>query len=150
MYYSKTGFNNHKRNNAFFEKNDLGNFLHDVFGGTVADMIKTEMTSTRPAVNVIESKTDYRLELAVPGLTKEDISIKLEKSLLKISAEKKRELVEGEKITRKEYDFHSFKRSFQLPDKVDTKAIKASVKNGILSISLGKKTKEDARDINID
>jgi len=150
MYYSKTGFNNHKRNKAFFEKNDLGDFLHDVFGGTVADIIKTEMTSTRPAVNVIESKTDYRLELAVPGLTKEDISIKLEKSILKVSAEKKRALEEGEKITRKEYDFHSFKRSFQLPDKVDAKAIKATVKNGILVISLGKKKKEDARDINID
>ena len=151
MHYSKKGYNyTGRKGKSFFDPMDFGHFFHDVFGGTVADMVKSEMVSTRPKMNVVETPDNYRLELTVPGLTKEDIKIKLEKNILKIFAERTNELPEGEKYNRKEYDYNMFKRSFELPNKVDTKAIKANVKNGILVITLGKIEKQDARDINID
>jgi len=99
-----------------------------------------EVEYTQPAVNIIEEKDKYILELAVPGVDKKDIDIKLEDNELIISSntESKKEEVE-ENFVRMEYNYNSFKRVFTIPDTVDTKKIDAQYKDGILRITLKKK-----------
>lgn len=152
MTYTNSSFNHkRKRKNNFFDPLDFGPIIKDIFGSNVIDMVKNELVVSRPGANVFETKDNYRLELTVPGLGKKDISIKLEDRVLIVSANKESKLAEGEKVNRREYDFSKFKRSFNLPDSIDTTDIKAAFKNGILIIKLGKKEKSDsARNINID
>ena len=96
---------------------------------------------TVPAVNVIETEKKFQLDIAAPGLTKEDFKIEIENKALTISAEKK---VENETkddnsaFVRREFGFSSFKRSFTLPENVDTGAILAQYNNGVLSIEIPK------------
>jgi len=93
-----------------------------------------------PAVNIAESPEAYRLEVAVPGYSKEDFKLKVEKDQLIISAEKKEETKnETEKVTRKEFHYHSFKRSFHLPETVQGEKIEAKYENGILHVVIPKK-----------
>jgi HSP20 family protein len=93
-----------------------------------------------PAVNILESAEKFQIELAAPGLVKEDFNIKLEKEVLHISTSKKAEEVqEGTKYTRKEFNFHSFKRSFNLPEIADQDQISAEYKEGILTVAIAKK-----------
>lgn len=152
MTNSNSSFNNNrKRKHSFFNPLDFGPIINDIFGSNVVDMVKNELVVSRPGANVFETKENYRLELTVPGLQKKDISIKLENRVLTVSANKETKLAEGEKVNRREYNFSKFKRSFNLPDSVDTTEVKAGYRNGILIIKLGKKEKSgSARDINID
>jgi HSP20 family protein len=93
-----------------------------------------------PAVNIHETKDDYQLELVAPGLKKEDFKVSVEKGILTISFEKKTEANNKEyKTHRKEFTVSSFKRSFNVDDKINTEAIQAKYDNGILKLSLPKK-----------
>ncbi len=96
--------------------------------------------STLPAVNIKEDEMGYHLELAIPGKKKEDFNVEVEKDVLTISMETKTEDEKtDENYTRKEFSYTSFKRSFTLPETVDSEKIKAVYKDGILSFSLPKK-----------
>jgi HSP20 family protein len=106
--------------------NDLGDF----FGKRFSD----------PAANIIENNDAFQLEIAAPGMTKEDFKIDLENNILNISAEvedAKRE--EGKNYSRKEFYYGSFSRAFTLPKTIDTDKITADYENGILKIALPKK-----------
>jgi HSP20 family protein len=94
-----------------------------------------------PSVNVIESNDNFRIEVAAPGLRKEDFKIELDNKLLKISSERKseNENKDGEKILRREFGFCSFKRTFSLPDSVSADKIEAKHENGILSVVIPKR-----------
>jgi HSP20 family protein len=97
-----------------------------------------------PAVNITESKDNYTLKMAVPGMKKDDFKIDVGKSMLTISAEKEEEKEEQNKrYNRREYNYSSFSRSFTLPDEVKYDDIQASYENGVLSLLLPKK--EDAK-----
>ena len=97
-----------------------------------------------PAINVKETDLTYELELAAPGMKKEDFKIEIEKNLLTLSTEKKEE--KTEKYSRKEFGYYSFKRSFSLPeDKVNTDEITAKYENGVLLVSISKKTQEEQK-----
>lgn len=95
---------------------------------------------TVPAVNIKETESNYFVEMASPGMKKEDFKINLEDEVLSISAEidSKKE-VQGEKYTRKEFSFSSFKRDFTLPETADTENISATYFDGILTITIAKK-----------
>jgi HSP20 family protein len=96
-----------------------------------------------PAVNISELADGYRIELAAPGLNKEDFKIELKKDTLLISAECKVESVTSDKgYSRKEFEYSTFSRSFVLPEVVDVEKITAEYINGILNITIGKKEKE--------
>lgn len=100
-----------------------------------------------PAVNFSESGKDYKLEVSVPGYEKRDISLKVEKNVISISAHKEsKEEKSDEKILRREFQTSSFQKSFTLPDNVNTNKIAASQKDGVLTIILPKQEKavEDA------
>ena len=99
-----------------------------------------DFSNSTPMVNIKESATDFHLEVAAPGLQKENFDITMDKNVLTISAEKQSEQkVEGEKYTRKEFNFSSFKRSFTLPETIDANNIKAIYENGILKVDVSKK-----------
>ena len=93
---------------------------------------------TTPAVNIKENEKEFMIEVAAPGLSKEDIQIKLEKDVLTISSEveNKNDEIENDHFMRKEFGFQSFSRSFKLPESVDQEKIQASHKNGILTVEL--------------
>jgi len=98
-----------------------------------------------PAVNIVETKENFRIEIAAPGLEKGDYKIELHNDLLTISSEKKSEHEEkNEKFMRKEFSYASFKRSFIIPDSANVDSINASYKNGILNVTIPKK--EEAKE----
>ncbi|HEX4959065.1 MAG TPA: Hsp20/alpha crystallin family protein [Lacibacter sp.] len=93
-----------------------------------------------PAVNIVENNEAYHLELMAPGRNKEDFSIAIDKNLLTISYEKKEETKQEDvKTVRREFSFQSFKRSFNLDEKINADGIQAKYENGILKLLLPKK-----------
>ena len=118
---------------AFSPFNDV---FDGFFGGSLAHASMTRV----PAANVLESANGYAIEIAAPGMQKEDFKISLEKDMLSISAEKKSENNEDSpKFTRREFSYSSFKRSFNLPEVADKENIKAEYSNGILTLTIDKK-----------
>lgn len=92
-----------------------------------------------PAANVSEQEKAFVIELAVPGLKKDDFNVSVNNGLLTISAEKEEESnVEKENYTRKEFNFSSFRRTFSLPENVKEDEIEALYSDGLLKLMLPK------------
>ncbi|MDQ0965803.1 HSP20 family protein [Flavobacterium sp. W4I14] len=130
-------FNNRTRNTA--------PYFNNVFDSLFSDAVtKNKMVDKSPNVNIYENEAAYVIELAAPGLKKEDFQINLKKDTLSVWAEiKKDETQVAKDFTRKEFDYSSFARSFNLPDSADGDNITAEYKDGILSINISKK--DDAK-----
>ncbi len=101
--------------------------------------------ATTPAVNVIENETDYKVEVAAPGMTKEDFCVHLsDDNQLVISMEKKNETKDNSgKYLRREFSYSKFQQTLLLPDDVEKEHINASVNDGVLTVDLPKKTQEE-------
>lgn len=100
------------------------------------------ISETVPSLNIIEEKNNYRVDLAAPGLKKDDFNIDIDGNLLTVSCDKESEIKEDEKgYTRREYDYSYFSRTVTLPDYADTKGIVAKYTDGILHITIPKKPK---------
>lgn len=101
----------------------------------------SETNTTLPSVNIKENADEFVVEVAAPGFDKGDFNIEVDNDMLTISSEKKteNEEKEGEKITKREFSYQSFSRSFTLPFLVDREKINAKYNKGILSISIPKK-----------
>jgi HSP20 family protein len=92
-----------------------------------------------PAVNVLEEKDKFILEVAAPGMEKKDFEITVKEGVMTVKAEKEEKIEETEKgYTRREYDFHSFERSFWLPENVNAEKVDAKYENGVLKLILPK------------
>ena len=92
-----------------------------------------------PRVDVVEKAAAFELHMVLPGLTKEQINIELEKNLLSVSGERKAvEVAEGDRLHLNESYSGKFSRKFTLPENINTDAVEASFNNGILTISLPK------------
>jgi HSP20 family protein len=120
--------------NHRFQQN-FDRLLSDVFN---APIFNDEARNTVPAANVVETAENFRLDIAAPGLTKEDFKINVEEKILTISAEKKIETPEGEKNLRHEFAYATFKRTFTLPETIAVADIKATYEAGILTLTLPK------------
>ncbi|MDB5150434.1 MAG: Hsp20/alpha crystallin family protein [Mucilaginibacter sp.] len=123
-------------------KNTSANpFFNDVFDSLINDSFLSDKLIARvPAVNIAETENEFHVELAVPGLKKEDFKINLDKNVLTVSAEKKAEIVEeGKKFSKREYSYNSFVRSFTLPESADHSKIDADYADGILKLTIAKK-----------
>lgn len=95
---------------------------------------------TLPKVNIRETKDAYFVDMAVPGLKKNDFHIDLDNQVLSISTEmEENNEQQEENYTRREFGYASFKRSFSLPETINEDAIKAEYTEGVLSIHLPKK-----------
>ena len=132
-------------------KNEMGNMIDKfplmptVFGDFFndfqnSDVLSKDMLHYVPAVNINERANEFVIELAAPGLNKEDFKVEVDNGVLTISAEKKEEKKdENSRYTRKEFSYTSFKRSFSLPEHVEADKIEASHKDGVLTLALPKK-----------
>ena len=90
-----------------------------------------------PKVNIKEGDNAYVLEVAAPGIAKEDFNIQLDDGLLTVSSEKKEEKEEeNKKYYKREFSHQTFKRSFRLPENVDVENITANYADGVLSIQV--------------
>jgi HSP20 family protein len=115
-----------------------------IFNGDLMDWGMTNFSSpnsTLPAVNVRETKDDYIIELAAPGMKKNDFKIQFQNSVLIISSEKQDEKNDTDNnFTRREFSYQSFQRSFTVPHQnVDSDKINASYSDGILHVKLPKR-----------
>jgi HSP20 family protein len=115
-------------------------YRDDFFNDFVSRRYYGSGYASTPAVNIIEENDEFRIDIAAAGLSKSDFKIDLEMDILTISAEMKEDNNEQKKnFTRREFNYASFKRSFQLNDKIDTSSIEAKHSDGVLSIHLPKK-----------
>ena len=125
------------------------NYSQDWLPSIFNDFFDTDWMSrtntTAPAINVIEEEKAYQVEVAAPGMTKEDFNVHLnEEDQLVISMEKKNETKEEQKkYLRREFSYTKFQQAMVLPDDVDKTQISASVNNGVLVITLQKKVIEE-------
>ena len=127
----------------------ITNVFDDFFGRSFPEIFNHEVSFNSPSTNIREDETGYTIELAAPGLNKDDFNIKVEKDQLIISSESKNETEETSKngkYTRREFNYSSFRKSFHLNEKIDSEKINAAYENGVLNIRLEKreeaKTKE--------
>jgi HSP20 family protein len=99
--------------------------------------------STLPSVNVSEDENSFMIEMAVPGMSRKDIQIKVEDDLLTISSEKEEKNEEkvskNRRYMRREFNYMRFSRAFELPESVNQEKIKARHEDGVLKVELPKK-----------
>jgi HSP20 family protein len=108
------------------------------------DFFGTGMSA--PPVNITETNKDFRLDLSVPGMKRNDFKVDVDNGVLTISSEKEEERNEDERnYRRREFSYSSFSRSFTLPDNVDENSINARYDNGMLLVTIPKKEMTTAR-----
>ena len=128
-------------------QNWLPSIFNDFFGNEWVD----KSNATAPAVNILETEDDFKVEVAAPGMTKQDFKVHInEDNELIISMEKKAENKEEDKkrkgtYLRREFSYSSFRQRMILPDNVNVDNIDAKMENGVLTIDIPKKTEEEKR-----
>lgn len=131
------------------------NWLPEVFNDFFNTDFPTRRSTTAPAVNVLESESGYTVKVAAPGLKKDDFNVSLDADgNLSVKMEKHTDENEKEgRYVRREWDYSKYEQAFTLPDDVDKEKIHASVADGVLTVTLPKVGRQEAkvsRSINID
>lgn len=122
--------------NSFFDDfitKDLFDWTDKNFAG---------LGSNLPSVNLKETDTNIEIELAAPGMKREDFKVEIDNDMLMISSEKeeeKEEVGKKENYIRKEFNYQSFYRAFSLPETANENKIDANYKDGILHVVIEKK-----------
>jgi len=118
----------------------FSDMLNDFFAPGFPALRDTFTTGlTLPAANTKETDTGYELEVAVPGMSKEDFNVEINDNVVTVSVEKKDSTEEKtDDYTRKEFSYSSFRRSFTIPKNVNKEAIEANYENGLLCVKLPK------------
>ncbi len=118
-------------------------FFSDFLDRDLNAFFGSDSFMSHPSVNVLEEDHAYKLEVAAPGLAKEDFSVELKEGQLILSAEKTVEKEDKtDNYTRREFNFNSFKRVFRLPEGIAEEGVEAKYENGVLHILLPKKEME--------
>jgi HSP20 family protein len=138
---------NHTKFNQTQPSDAIGKWIDTLFNTTLSDAIGMDHAASNPSVNITEDDAKYSLQLAAPGLTKQDFNLRVENDHLIISVEKKNEKEETSpgRFTRREFNYSSFKKSFRLDDKINREGISAAYENGILNLTLPKKDVTEER-----
>ena len=123
------------------------NWLPSIFNDFFDNDWMVKANATAPAINVFETEKEYKVELAAPGMTKEDFNVRIdEDNNLVISMEKKTENKEEKKegrYLRREFSYSKFQQTILLPENVEKDKISAKVEHGILSIEIPKVKEEE-------
>ena len=125
------------------------NWLPSIFNDFFDNEWLEKRNTTSPAVNIIENEDEFRIEVAAPGMTKEDFHVDVNPdNELVISMEKKNEEKEEDSkkkgtYLRREFSYSRFQQSLLLPDNVETEKISAKVENGVMTIDIPKKKVEE-------
>ena len=133
----------------YYNQNWLPSIFNDFFDNDWME----RTNATAPAINVVESDKGYKVEVAAPGMTKDDFQIHLgDDNQLIISMEKKTENEDknkdNKKYLRREFSYTKFSQSLYLPENVDKDKISANVADGVLTIDLPKYSEEEKAKIN--
>jgi HSP20 family protein len=134
-------FNSDRKNNALMPGfNDIfENFFND-------SMFNDRMVSRLPAANISESAEEYHIELAAPGLKKDQFKLRVDDQVLSIAVEQQQENSENNRrYNKREFSYSSFVRSFTLPESADDARITAEYSDGVLKINVPKK--EEAKSV---
>ncbi|HAA13925.1 MAG TPA: heat-shock protein Hsp20 [Cytophagales bacterium] len=127
--------------------------LDDFFDRSFTDFGAAASASKAPAVNVKETDSAFGLEVALPGVGKDQVNLELDHNVLTISSEAKTDKEEAKGgYTRREFGYNAFRRSFTLPEIADQEKIDAKFENGVLNVSIPKldeKALKNARAISI-
>lgn len=125
----------------------LSDFFDEPFSTSVADWFGDRLwISRQPRVNIDEKNEQFDIEVAAPGMKKEDFHITCDNGLLTIKAEREEKKEEKQRnYTRREYNYNSFSRSFTLPENVKSEEVSAKYDNGILRVTVPKKVKGEAK-----
>ncbi len=119
--------------------------MPDIFNDFFDNSWMERTNYTAPAINVIENEKEYEVELAAPGLTKEDFQIHIDnEGNLQIAMEKKNEHKEDHRhgrYLRREFSYEKYAQTLLLPEDVDQEKIEASMENGVLNVHLPKREK---------
>jgi len=125
------------------------NWLPGIFNDFFDNNWMAKANATAPAINVVESEKSYKVELAVPGMKKEDFTIQInEDNELVISMEKKEEKKEENaqsRYLRREFSYSKFQQTLILPENVDKEKIDAKVEDGVLTVDLPKRLPEETK-----
>jgi HSP20 family protein len=125
------------RRNSAVPRNFVDEFFNDSFLPKFFDW--NFDSANTPAVNVEENDKEYLIDVAAPGLDKQDFKVNIDDNVLTISSKKEVKNEENrDGYLRREFNYTSFSRAFTLPENTDSSKIKASHKNGILSITIPK------------
>jgi len=118
----------------------LPELFENLFLENKLDALNNYETFSIPAVNIIENFPNFVVEIAAPGLSKEDFSIEVEEDTLKISSEKatQEEKNNDSHYRKREFNYESFERSFKLSENIEIDKIQAKYENGILKVTLPK------------
>ena len=119
------------------------NWLPGIFNDFFGNEWIAKTNSAAPAINIVETEKEYEVEIAAPGITKDDFEITVDKdNHLVVTVERKQEDDEkGKKgrYLRREFSYSQFQQTLILPDNVDTDAIEACQNNGVLTVKIPKK-----------
>ncbi len=144
---TKTYRPRHRRPNGFFVP-AFENIFNEMMNTSVKDIVtQKNIDYTQPAANVQQSEEGYTLELALPGLSKKDVEIIIDKDVLIISAALEADT--EKKYRLREFKYGTFERRFRLNDTIDQESIKATFKNGVLTISMTKTEAPQPKSISI-
>jgi len=128
--------------------NPLTSALDEFFQKGINELANNTFSFNRPSVNIIEEDDAFEVQLAAPGLKKEDFEIKVDKDqlIVRVAHEEKKEEAEEDKTNfrRREFNYNAFSRSFHLPETINSDEINASYIDGVLKITLNKK--EEAKE----
>lgn len=131
----------HNRPRTF--SNDFDKFFNDFFFTPVRAKQNNAFENI-PAVNISEKDGEYHIELAVPGMNKEDFNIEIHDGIMSISSEVKEESTSEEKnYSKREFNYSSFERRFTLPENAEEEKVAAKYEDGILKISVPKAAEID-------
>lgn len=126
--------------------------IQEAMDEVLSDFVAPRMVRSTvfPAVDVAEHDSHYELVVELPGVRKEDVKISMENGVLTLSGERKHyNFPEGTTVLHHESNTRPFSRSFELPAEVNTEAISAELKDGVLRIALPKVEQARAREIRI-
>lgn len=128
----------------------INRLFEDAFPGGKEDDEDLSVHAWRPLVDIYDTETGITIEMDLPGVKKEDVSVEVKENILTIRGDRTAEqVVQEKKYYRRERTCGSFHRSFAMRDVVSPESIKASFKNGVLKIELPKPKQEKPKQISV-
>ena len=140
MIHTRNGKSRRKHTNW---ANHLDTAIFDLMNGSLPEILHKGLVQTTPLTNIIKRENEFDIVMAVPGLSKEQITIKVEQDQLVIASDQEFKLEEGESYSKNEFNYEKFERKFNLGDNIDQENILAKCENGLLKVTLKVKEKED-------